>query len=120
MLCVLSEMYAVATFSSHIHFLAVDDVDATLLRLCHAAALQVVNYVGLAFGLVVEDEFDRCSGTTVKVDDEGTRGIKTPSESGYRIQPDSNVVLNYLQGKFGGLPWKDMDIDFKDIASTSK
>ncbi len=52
----------------------------------------------------------------IEVNEDGERFINTPAEFGYRIQPDSNVMINYFQNRFKGLPWNDMNIDFYDIS----
>ncbi len=51
----------------------------------------------------------------IDVDNSGTRSIITPSQSDYRIQPNSNVIMNYLIGRFKGIPWENMNIDLKKI-----
>ena len=52
----------------------------------------------------------------IEINDNGNRTITTPADYGYRIQKDSNVMLNYLQNRFKGLPWNDLEIDFRKIA----
>ena len=53
----------------------------------------------------------------IEVDEFGSRKINNPSNFGYRIQPGSNVVMNYLQGRFSGMPWDNMEIDFHKLSS---
>lgn len=55
----------------------------------------------------------------IEILEDGSRRINTPADSGYRIQPDSNVIMNYLKNIFKGLPWNEMNIDFKDISSVT-
>lgn len=45
----------------------------------------------------------------------GEKTIKPLTEFGYRIQPNSNVMANYLKGTFLKRPWNGMDIDFKGL-----
>lgn len=52
----------------------------------------------------------------IEIDQEGNRRINQPSDFGYRIQPDSNVLINYLQDRFKGTPWTNMNIDFNAIS----
>lgn len=52
----------------------------------------------------------------IEVNENGERSIHTPSDYGYRIQPDSNVLLNYLLNRFKGLPWDNMKLDFHHIS----
>ncbi len=66
------------------------------------------------------NEFDfKDSFFFIEIDDNGSSKLNKPSDFGYRIQPNSNVVLNYMQNRFKGLPWTEMNIDFEDISSTS-
>ena len=61
---------------------------------------------------------DATGEIVIEIDDEGNRSISSPSDYNYRIQADSNVAANYLQGKFHGIPWTEMNIDFNDISNT--
>lgn len=51
----------------------------------------------------------------IKILENGNKQIKSLTEYGYRVQPESNVLANYLKDKFGGIPWTEMDIDIKKL-----
>lgn len=51
----------------------------------------------------------------IEINKNGDKQIKSLTDFGYRVQPDSNVLANYLKGTFGGLPWSEMNIDFNEL-----
>lgn len=46
---------------------------------------------------------------------EGEKKIQALTDFGYRVQPDSNVFAKYIKGTFGGAPWSDVYVDFKEL-----
>ncbi len=113
--------YCIASAKGHI--VAIDEIDngihdvllVNLVKELHKSIEGQVILTTHNIFLLNEYEF-KDSFFFIEVDDNGERFIRTPSEYGYRIQPDSNVIMNYLQNRFKGLPWKDMHIDFEDIS----
>ena len=62
------------------------------------------------------DEYDyKDSIYFLIVSKEGSKEIKSINDFGYRIQPNSNVMANYLKGKFVELPWNGMNVDFESL-----
>lgn len=49
------------------------------------------------------------------VDEAGNKEIKSINDFGFRIQPNSNVMANYLKGRFSKSPWNGTNIDFASL-----
>lgn len=51
----------------------------------------------------------------IDIDENANKTIKALTDYDFRIQPGSNILMNYLQSNFMRLPWIDMDIDFEKM-----
>ncbi|MBR1633584.1 MAG: AAA family ATPase [Lachnospiraceae bacterium] len=117
--------YCIAVSNNHV--VAIDEIDngihdILLLNLVKALYQNINGQLLITTHntmLLNEYEF-KDSFFFIEIDENGKRRINTPSDFGYRIQPESNVVVNYLHDRFKGLPWRDMDVDFHYIAENNQ
>ena len=106
------------------HVVAIDEIDNGIhdilfLNLINAVHKSINGQLIIStHNTMLLNEYDfKDSFFFIEVDDRGNRNINSPSDYGYRIQPDSNVAAIYLKGRFKGIPWSEMNIDFQDIAN---
>ena len=56
----------------------------------------------------------------IEMDDDGNKEIKSINDFGFRIQQNSNVIANYLKGRFSRSPWNGTNIDFNRLMEMDK
>lgn len=55
----------------------------------------------------------------IGTDDDGNKVVKALSDNAFRVQKTSNILANYYNGKFGGIPVIESNFDFNQICQYS-
>jgi len=55
----------------------------------------------------------------IDTDTDGNKTVKALCDNSFRIQKSSNVLLNYFEGKFGGMPKINPEFDFEKVCKYS-